>query len=101
MRKRGSRAFAFAALAVALSGCADDQAKEAQAQRDLAAAREDCARFAADAPAFDSCIKTELAVIANQRWRALEEQSPRYQLQPYGPRGVICVPSAAGKAVTC
>lgn len=101
MRKRGSRALAIAALAVALSGCAGEQEREAQAQRDLAAAREDCARFTADAPAFDSCVKTELAVISNQRWRALNGQSPWNQLQPYGPRGFLCVPSAAGKAVTC
>jgi len=101
MRKRGLQALALAALAVALSGCAGYEEREAQAQRDLAAAREDCARFTADAPAFDSCVKTELWVISSQRWRALDRRSPWDQLQPYGPRGFLCVPSAAGKAVTC
>ena len=100
MRKR-SRTLALVALAVALSGCAGDQERAAQAQRDLAAAREDCARFTGDASAFDACVNTELAVISNQRWRALDGQSPWAQPQPYGPRGFLCVPSAAGKAVTC
>jgi hypothetical protein len=97
-----SQALAIAVLAAALAGCADvDEATQAQAPHDMAAARASCARFTGDAPAFASCVETQLAVISYQRRRALELQSAPSRVQPYGPRGQLCLPSAAGAATTC
>ena len=100
--KPGSQVLALAVLAVAFSGCAAiDQAREAQAQQDLAGARQSCARFTDGTPAFATCVETELAVISYQRRRALEEQSAPGRVPSYGPRGQFCVPTAAGSTVAC
>ena len=97
-----ARALAAAVLAAALSACtAVDQAREAQAQQDLAAARESCARLGDGAPGFAACVETRLALMSYQRRRALEEQSAPARVPPYGPRGQLCVPTAAGPGVTC
>jgi hypothetical protein len=102
MGKHALQALAAAVLAAALSGCAAvDQARQAQQQEDLASARESCTRFADSTPGFAACVETQLAVISNQRWRALEVPSAPTRLQPYGPRGQFCVPTAAGTNVTC
>jgi hypothetical protein len=100
--KRRSQALAVALLAAALSGCAAvDQARQTQQQRDLASARETCARLTNDTPALNACLETQLAVLSYQRRRALEEQSAPGRVPSYGPRGQLCVPSAAGTGITC
>lgn len=94
--------FALVVFAVALSGCAAiDQAREAQAQQDLAGARQGCARFTDGTPAFATCVETELAVISYRRRRALEEQSAPGRVPSYGTRGQFCIPTAAGWTVAC
>jgi hypothetical protein len=102
MGKHALQTLAAAVLAAALSGCAAvDQARQAQQQEDLARARESCARFADSAPGFSACVETQLAVISNQRRGALGAQSAPTHVQSYGPRGQLCVPTAAGPDVTC
>jgi len=102
MGKHALQALAVAVLAAALSGCAAvDYARQAQQQEDLASAHASCARFADIAPGFAACVETQLAVISSQRRGALGAQSAPAHVQSYGPRGQLCVPTAAGPDVTC
>jgi hypothetical protein len=101
--KHRSQALLLAVLTAVLSACASiDQARQAQAHQDLAAARESCApRASAGTPAYDACVETQLYVISYLRRRALEDQSVPTQVPSYGPRGELCVPTAAGSNIAC
>lgn len=101
--KHRSQALLVAVLAAALSACAGiDQARHAQAQQDLAAARESCApRASAGTPAYNACVETQLYVNSYLRHRALEDQSAPTTVPSYGPREELCLPTAAGSEIAC
>jgi hypothetical protein len=96
---------AIAALAMALYGCtAIDQATREQQQRDAEVARQTCvARGLADStPAMATCVEAQLAFIADQRRRALEQTEtlpPASRVEPDS--GMLCLPTAAGLSFTC
>ena len=101
--KHRSQALLLAVLTAMLSGCASiDQARHAQVQQDLAAARESCAPHAsAGTPAYDACVQTQLYVNSYLRHRALEDQPVPTTVPSYGPREELCLPTAAGSQIAC
>jgi hypothetical protein len=99
MSNRG-QALTLIVLAVALAGCAE-QASEVR-QHDLQLARQSCTSsgFSDGTPQFAQCVEAQLALIADQRRRALEETvTPTTRVQPDS--GVLCLPTAAGLSFTC
>ena len=103
MHKHGSRLFCVAVLAATLSGCAAiEQARQAEAQRDLTIARESCGqRFTDGTSGFAACVETQLAVISDQRRRALADLAAPTQVPSYGSSGRLCVPTAAEAGIIC
>jgi hypothetical protein len=87
-------------LAVMVCGCA--AIEQAPQQQDLQLARESCAKsgFTDGTTQFAQCVETQLALIADQRRRELEETvTPATRLEPDS--GRLCVPTAAGLSFTC
>jgi hypothetical protein len=99
MSNRG-RALTLIVLAATLAGCAELASQERQ--QDLQVARQSCASsgFADGTPQFAQCVEAQLALIADERRRALEETvTPPTRVQPDS--GELCLPTAAGLSFTC
>lgn len=86
-------------LAATLCGCAGIE--QATQQQDLQVARQSCAGsgLADGTPLFAQCVETQLALIADQRQRALEgaPPPPRVELDS----GQLCLPTAAEPSSSC
>ena len=87
-------------LAVMLCGCA--AIEQAPQQQDLQLARESCSKsgFTDGTSQFAQCVESQLAMIADERRRELEETvTPATRLAPDS--GRLCLPTAAGLSFTC
>ena len=106
MPNRKCRVLAVVMLTAALSACAwIEQERQAQEQRDEAAARQSCAAGgrAEGTPEFSQCVKEQVALINEQRRAANAQPAdmPPYGQAPYAGSGRLCVPTAAALATGC
>jgi len=87
-------------LAMILCGCAGIE--QAPQQQDLQVARASCSKsgFTDGTPQFAQCVDTQLALIADERRRALEETvTPATRFTTDS--GRLCLPTAAGLSLAC
>jgi hypothetical protein len=105
---RGSRALAVMIVTAALFGCAEQTAEQARAEQqrqDLITARDTCAKagIPAGSPDFARCVQENVALLVEQQQRAGAVPAlavPAYG-QPGRPDNRMCLPTAAGVAITC
>jgi len=102
---RKCRVLAVVVLTAALSACAwIDQERQAQEQRDQAAARQSCAAAgrADGTPEFSQCVQEQVALINQQRRvNALPGDLPAYGQPPPAASGRLCVGTAAALPTSC
>jgi hypothetical protein len=95
----GVQARTLIVLALTLCGCGIEPAQQ---QQDLQVAHQSCtsAGIGDGTSQFAQCVETQLALVADQRRRALEETvTPATRRQPGS--GQLCLPTAAGPSFTC
>jgi hypothetical protein len=95
----GAQARTLIVLALTLCGCGIEPAQQ---QQDLQVAHQSCARagISDGTPQFAGCVEAQLALVADQRRRALEE-TVTPTTHPQSGSGQLCLPKAAGPSIAC
>jgi tRNA U34 2-thiouridine synthase MnmA/TrmU len=95
-------------VTAALFGCAEQTAEQARAEQerqDLVTARDTCAKagIPAGTPDFAQCVQENVALLVEQQQRAGAVPAPGFPVygQPARPDNRMCLPTAAGAAISC